>query len=199
RQAGRYEQAIADLTAALELDPTHTWALADRGHAHQQAGHYEQAIADFTAALELDPTHTWALADRGHAHRQAGHYEQAREDLERAVEADPEDLNITFEKLMLDTVEGRLETCAEQWSRLLASPVSPPNEVATKFLGLFRVLFLEPENSVAEATEEFLFTNPDHQDITDALAYLTELAAVGDTLAERARQVHDLIVEHTTS
>ncbi|MET8117680.1 tetratricopeptide repeat protein [Streptomyces prasinus] len=147
------------------------------------------------AALELDPTLTWALTERGLAHRQAGHYEQAREDLERAVEADPEDLDITFEKLMLDTVEGGLEACAEQWSQLLASPVSPPDEVATRFLGLLRVLLLEPESGVAEATEEFLFANPDHEAITDALAYLTELAAVGDGVADRARQCRQLIVE----
>ncbi|MGW8795091.1 hypothetical protein ACWGND_31830 [Streptomyces althioticus] len=58
--------------------------------------------------------------------------------------------------------------CAEQWSRLLASPVSPPNEAATRFLGLLRVLLLEPESGVAEATEEFLSANPDHETITDA-------------------------------
>ncbi|MFJ8563111.1 tetratricopeptide repeat protein, partial [Streptomyces microflavus] len=59
RQAGRYDQAITDLTAALELDPTDAWALAARGQAHRQAGRYDQAITDLTAALELDPTDAW--------------------------------------------------------------------------------------------------------------------------------------------
>ncbi|MEU2502886.1 tetratricopeptide repeat protein [Streptomyces pseudogriseolus] len=198
RQAGRYDQALADLTAALDIDPTYAWALADRGEAHRQAGHYDQAVTDFTAVLELDPALTWALISRGQAHRQAGHYEKAREDLERAVEADPEDLSSTFEKLMLDTVEGQLEACAEQWSRLLASPVSPPNEASTRFLGLLRVLLLEPESCVAEATEEFLSANPDHETITDALAYLAELTAGGDGVADRARQCRRLIVERAS-
>ncbi|MEV0694813.1 tetratricopeptide repeat protein, partial [Streptomyces sp. NPDC050388] len=175
-----------------------TWALADRGEAHRQASHYDQAVTDFTAVLELDPTLTWALGSRGQAHRQAGHYDQAREDLERAVEADPDDLSSTFEKLMLDTVEGGLEACAEQWSRLLMSPVSPPDEAAARFLGLFRVLLLEPESGVAEATEEFLFANPDHEAITDMLAYLAELDAVGDGVADRARQCYRLIVERAS-
>ncbi len=198
RQADRYEQAIADLTAALALEPTYAWLLADRGETHRQAGRYDQAVTDLTAALALEPTHTWALTERGQAHRQAGHYEKAREDLERAVEADPEDLSSRFEKLMLDTVEGGLEACAEQWSRLLASPVSPPDEVATRFLGLFRVLLLEPESGVAEATEQFLFADPDHEEITDALAYLAELAALGGGVADRARQCRRLIVERAS-
>ena len=192
-----HEQA-ADLTAALTLNPTHAWALGSRGQAHRQAGRYEQAITDLTAALELNPTLTYALTERGQAHRQAGHYEKAREDLERAVEADPDDLSSRFEKLMLDTVERGLEACAEQWSRLLASPVSPPGEAATRLLGLFRVLLLEPESGVAEATEEFFLANSDHENITDALAYLAELAAVGGGVADRARQCRRLIVERAS-
>ncbi|MEU2448291.1 tetratricopeptide repeat protein [Streptomyces althioticus] len=147
----------------------------------------------------MDPTYAWALTERGQSHRQAGHYEKAREDLERAIEADPEDLSSMFEKLVLDTVEGQLEACAEQWRRLLASPVSPPNEAATRFLGLLRVLLLEPESGVAEATEEFLSANPDHGTITDALAYLAELTAGGDGVADRARQCRRLIVERASA
>ncbi|MFC5243827.1 tetratricopeptide repeat protein [Streptomyces atrovirens] len=198
RERGQYEQAVADFTAALDLDPTYAWALGSRGQAHQQAGDNEQAVADLTAALELEPTYRWALIDRGQAHRQAGRYAEAREDLKRAVEADPEDVYSMFEKLMLDTVEGGgPEVCAEQWSRLFASPVNPPDDVVTRFLNLFRVVLLEPESGVSEATEEFLFVNPDHEDISHALSYLAELAAVGDGMADRARQCHDLIVERT--
>ncbi|MFE0444982.1 tetratricopeptide repeat protein, partial [Streptomyces fungicidicus] len=192
-------QAVTDLTAALQIDPTYAWALGSRGETHRQAGHYDQAVTDLTAALQIDPTYAWALAHRGETHRQAGLYQKAREDLDRAVEADPEDLSTTLEKLMLDTVERGLDACAEQWSQLVASPVIPPDEVATRLFSLFRVMLLEPESGVAEATEEFLLAHPNHEEITDVLAYLAELAAVGDALAERARQVRDLIVEHTTS
>jgi tetratricopeptide (TPR) repeat protein len=198
REAGHYEKAIADFTAALHLDPTYAWALGSRGQAHQQAGRYEKAIVDFTAALELDPTYAWALISRGQAHRQARHYEKAREDLERAAEADPEDFSCTFEKLMLETVEGRLEACAEQWSQLIASSVNPPDEVTTSFLGLLQVLLLEPGSGVSEAIDDFLLANPNGGEITDALAYLAELAAVGGGVADRARQCHDLIVERTS-
>ncbi|MYS75492.1 tetratricopeptide repeat protein, partial [Streptomyces sp. SID5926] len=151
-----------------------------------------------TAALELDPTAAWTLTARGATHRQAGHYERAREDLEQAVEADPDDLYSTFEKLMLDTVEGGLGACTERWSRLLASRIDPPDDATARLFKLFRALLLEPENGAAEAAEQFLFTNPDHEDITEVLAYLAELTAKGDGAADRARQCHQLIVERAS-
>lgn len=140
----------------------------------------DQAITDLTAALDLDPTLAWALCSRGLAHRQTGHYDQARQDLEHAVEADPGHRGYAFEKLMLDTVESGIGACVEQWSQLLASPVSTPEGDATRFFDLFRVLLLEPENSVAEATGLLLAGDPDHDAVTDLLHYLAELSALGD-------------------
>ncbi|OEJ55380.1 hypothetical protein BGK72_02160 [Streptomyces agglomeratus] len=197
RQTGHYDQAVADLTAALEINPTYAWALASRGETHQQAGHHDQAITDLTAALEINPTLAWALSIRGRAHRQAGHYEKARVDLERAVEVDPEDLSCRFEKLMFDTVEGRLEACTEHWKQLLTSPMTPPNEAHTKLSRLFRALLFEPENRVTEVTEELLATRPGSGNLAEVLSYLAELSAVGNGVADRARQCHELIVEHT--
>ncbi|MFF3208679.1 tetratricopeptide repeat protein [Streptomyces sp. NPDC002962] len=196
RCAGRYDQAITDLTAALNINPTDAWALGTRGQAHHLAGHYDQAITDLTAALNINPTYTWALASRGKAHRHAGHYERARVDLERAVEADPEELFYRFEKLMLDTVEGGLEACAEQWKQLLVSSI-PLDEVDTAVFGLFRALLVEPESPVTEATEALLAAQPAPDTLTEVLSYLAEFSAVGN-VAERARQCRDLIVEHTS-
>ncbi|MYV61885.1 tetratricopeptide repeat protein, partial [Streptomyces sp. SID4931] len=152
---GNYGQAVADLTAALELDPAYAWALATRGQAHHQAGRHDQAIADLTAALELDPTSAWAHATRVQVQRQAGRREAARRDLERAVEAHPEDVSCTFERLMFEAVEGRLQSSAEQWIQLLSSQADP-TDAETSFLNLLRSLFIETENRVPEATEELL-------------------------------------------
>ncbi|WP_405704700.1 tetratricopeptide repeat protein [Streptomyces xanthophaeus] len=194
RQAGRYDQAVSDLTAALEINPTDAWTLSTRGEAHQQAGRYDQAVSDLTAALEINPSDAWTLSIRGRAHRQAGHYGDARMDLERGVEVDPDDLSCRFEKLMFDTVHGGLESCAEQWSQLLVSPMTPPDEGDMRFLDLFRALLLEPENRVAEATEGLIATQPGPGNIADMLSYLAELSAAGEVVADRARQCHDLII-----
>ncbi|MFJ9733346.1 tetratricopeptide repeat protein [Streptomyces sp. NPDC101171] len=197
RQAGRYDQAIADLTAALDITPTYAWALASRGEAHQQAGRYDQAITDLTAALDIAPTYAWALGIRGRAHRQAGQYEKARADLEQAVEMDPADLSCRFEKLMFDTVEGRLEAGAEQWNVLLSSPMVSPTKTDATYLSLFQALLVTRENRVPEATQELLAAQPGSGDLAEVLSYLVELSAVSGRVADRARQCHDLINEYT--
>ena len=53
-----YDQAIADYTKALEIDPKYVGAYNDRGLAYTSKGDYERAIADVTRAVELtaEPT-----------------------------------------------------------------------------------------------------------------------------------------------
>ncbi|MEE4545262.1 tetratricopeptide repeat protein, partial [Streptomyces sp. V4-01] len=89
RQAGRFGEAVADYTAALEVDPSLTWLLVERGEAHRQADQFGEAVADYTAALEVDPSLTWALVQRGQAHRHAGRFGEAVADYTAALEIDP--------------------------------------------------------------------------------------------------------------
>ncbi|WP_328946568.1 tetratricopeptide repeat protein [Streptomyces sp. NBC_00250] len=196
RQAGRYDQAVTDLTTALELDPAYAWAHATRGEAHRQAGRYDEAVTDLTAALELNPAYAWAHATRGQAHRQAGRYERARSDLEQAVEAHPEDLSCAFEMLMLDVLQERIEPGTEQWEQRFASLSSPQDPADIRFLALFKAVLFESEARVRETAAAVLSSEPepDREDITYALEYLTELSAVGGEVSDRARLCHDLIV-----
>src|SRR5262249_21168731 len=84
----RYEEAMADVNRAIELDEKYDWALAQRGETYRLMGWYEQALADLTRAIELDEKYAWALAQRGETYRLMGWYEQALADLTRAIELD---------------------------------------------------------------------------------------------------------------
>ena len=44
---GRYDEAVADLTRALELDPASAFALRGRGNAYLLLDRYDEAVADF--------------------------------------------------------------------------------------------------------------------------------------------------------
>src|SRR5260370_14565544 len=89
RQQGRFEEAVADLTRAIELDPHYAWAFGSRGEAHRQQGSFKAAVADFTRAIELDPKYCWAMAHRGEAYRQQGRFVEAVADVRQANEPDP--------------------------------------------------------------------------------------------------------------
>jgi tetratricopeptide (TPR) repeat protein len=86
---GRFEEAVADLTRAIELVPQHAGAFRNRGETYRQQGYIEESLADFARAIELDPKNAWILASRGETYRQQGRFEEALADLTRAIELDP--------------------------------------------------------------------------------------------------------------
>ena len=69
---GRYQEAIADLTAAIQLHPqlARTWNA--RGYAHFLNRSYPEAIADFTQAIRLDRKYANAYHNRAAARRASG-------------------------------------------------------------------------------------------------------------------------------
>jgi tetratricopeptide (TPR) repeat protein len=51
---GRHEEALADLSRAIELNPEHTWVLGYRYRTYQAMERYEEALADLNRIIELD-------------------------------------------------------------------------------------------------------------------------------------------------
>jgi tetratricopeptide (TPR) repeat protein len=74
-----YQQAIADYTAATNLDPTNALAYFQRGIVHYRMKNYEQAIADFTQAITLDNDYLDAYINLGIA------YAEGKQDYGRAI------------------------------------------------------------------------------------------------------------------
>jgi tetratricopeptide (TPR) repeat protein len=52
---GRYEEALAAFSRAIELDPDTAWLIGGRAAVYQLMGRYEEALADFSRAIDLDP------------------------------------------------------------------------------------------------------------------------------------------------
>jgi tetratricopeptide (TPR) repeat protein len=63
-----YEEAIADCTEAIRLDPNHTKAYGNRGDVYRELGQHEKAIADLDKAIELDPECAEAHAAPGNVY-----------------------------------------------------------------------------------------------------------------------------------
>lgn len=86
---GRWEEALAELDKAIELDPNNAYAYTNRGGVNAGLGQYEQAIADLDKAIELDPNLASAYDSRGGAYAGPEQYEQAIADLDKAIDLEP--------------------------------------------------------------------------------------------------------------
>jgi TolB-like protein/Tfp pilus assembly protein PilF len=62
RRLGRFEEAIASLAAAMDVDPRDAFPCSERGLTNFFAGHLAQAEADFRRALSLNPQSEQAAA-----------------------------------------------------------------------------------------------------------------------------------------
>ena len=87
---GRYEDAIAEFTEAIELDPAYALGYNNRGWAYSEKGQYDLAIADLSKAIELNPELAVAYSNRGSAYNNKGQLELAIADLNNAIKLDPE-------------------------------------------------------------------------------------------------------------
>ena len=58
----RYEEALADFSCAIEIDPGYAWAIDQRGETYRLMERYEEALTDFSRAIEIDPADAWPSA-----------------------------------------------------------------------------------------------------------------------------------------
>ena len=87
-EAGRVEEAIAQYSEAIRLDPGLAAASYNRGQAYFTLGDSERAMPDFTRAIEVDPEDrqvALAYAGRAMARTALGNDADAASDISMAI------------------------------------------------------------------------------------------------------------------
>jgi tetratricopeptide (TPR) repeat protein len=86
---GDCEGAVADCTAALEINPRLDVAYYHRAAARAEEGNFSEAIRDYDAALRLNPRLVGAYLDRGAARLKVGDYAGSLKDVNNALRLSP--------------------------------------------------------------------------------------------------------------
>jgi Mlc titration factor MtfA (ptsG expression regulator) len=94
REAGRADEALADLDEALGLCPDYGAAYTYRAVLRGERGERERALADLGEALRLDPRDDWARLERARLYHEAGQPGRALKDLDRAARLCPHDAEV---------------------------------------------------------------------------------------------------------
>jgi Flp pilus assembly protein TadD len=71
-QAGKYSDAIAELTQAIQLKPELATAYNARGYVYLLQHDYQHALSDFNEAIRLKPAYTNASQNRSVALKALG-------------------------------------------------------------------------------------------------------------------------------
>jgi tetratricopeptide (TPR) repeat protein len=89
QQAGRFEEAAAELTSAIALEPGNAVAVSQLGYVRLFLGRIDEAIAQQQAALRLDPRLAQAHYGLGLAYRARGDQRLAKEHFAAYVRLEP--------------------------------------------------------------------------------------------------------------
>jgi tetratricopeptide (TPR) repeat protein len=84
-----YDQAIADFTAAIRLDPKNVHAYSGRAQAWAKKHYRDRETADFTEAIRLDPKNVNYLVARGDSWGARGRHDEAIADYDLAIQTEP--------------------------------------------------------------------------------------------------------------
>ena len=89
KHKGEYDQAIADYTEIIRLNPGDYDACYNRGLIYDLKGDDDKAIADFTGAVRLKPDYAYAYNDRGWAYAKKGDDDKAIADFTEVIRLKP--------------------------------------------------------------------------------------------------------------
>lgn len=116
-EAGRYDEAIADATHAVTVDPEYHDAYHNRGNALAGKGDYGRAVIDYRKALTLKPTDPVIYSGLGLALAALGQYDDALDAYNRALALRP-DFGDVFNNRGLAYVErGNIERGLADFAR----------------------------------------------------------------------------------
>ncbi len=87
--AGEYDKAVDEYSAAIDLNPHRDWYFRSRGWAYERLDQDESALQDASQAIQIDPGEPDGYNLRGWAFYGLERYEEAIADFSRAIELNP--------------------------------------------------------------------------------------------------------------
>ncbi len=117
--AGRYDEAILHLRAALAIRPSYSDAHANLGTALGRGGHAAEALEQFDLALSTGPDNAKLENNWAGALASLGRTADALEHLERAVRLDPDNVEAQFNLARALAAAGRPAEAAAHFEQVL--------------------------------------------------------------------------------
>lgn len=118
--SGDIEDAIADLTTAIDAGNPSVDMYVLRGEGYMQMANYDKALDDFNAALELNPTSSVAYYDRALLNTRLDNYQAALADINNALAARATTDEDILQLRDLYAKRGQLNLWLKNWEGAIA-------------------------------------------------------------------------------
>lgn len=118
--AGNVEDAILDLTTAIDAGAASMETYILRGEAQMQAGNYREAMNDFNTALYKDPANAVAYYDRALLNTRLEDYGAALNDINNALAANTQNPSPMLQMRDLYAKRGQLNLWLKNWEGAIA-------------------------------------------------------------------------------
>ena len=86
RQHGKMQEALQDLSMAIQLHPKYHLAYVNRGNTYFSLNKNDEALADYNKANEIKPDYAESYGNRGSVYFQKQQYDLAMADYNKAIE-----------------------------------------------------------------------------------------------------------------
>ena len=106
---GKHEEALADLSKSIELDPTLTQSYIKRASMNLELGSPEKAEEDFAAAVAQNPKDPDVFYHRAQLHFIKGDFAEAQKDYQKSIDLDKE---FIFSHIQLGVTQYKMGSIA---------------------------------------------------------------------------------------
>ena len=118
--AGNIDDAIVDLTTAIDSENASVDTYILRGEAYMQAGDYRKAMDDFNTALEQDPQNAVAYYDRALLNTRLEDYNAALNDINNSMASNAQNPTPILQLRDLYAKRGQLNLWLKNWEGAIA-------------------------------------------------------------------------------
>jgi TolB-like protein/lipopolysaccharide biosynthesis regulator YciM len=124
----QYQQALAALAQALQLQPNNAPAIEYTGYVHRRLGQWQACVAELTKALELDPRNADVAGNLGQTYALMRQWTEAERVSRHALALDPHD--VIGMRALLETLFNSTGDIAKALQALASFP--PDEKIVTR-------------------------------------------------------------------
>ncbi|MHB8598105.1 MAG: tetratricopeptide repeat protein [Ktedonobacteraceae bacterium] len=147
---GRVEEAIADFTTLIELDPHYSEYYFERGNLNRKLGRNEEALQDYNSAIHYGPPYPEVYYNRAGVLSVLGQEDEALADYTYVLELDPSNLDALINRASILYERGEYASSRNDIEQGLA--LSPGNAQLLCTLGLVEMDEQHPEEAFQALT-----------------------------------------------